>query len=91
MICWPFFADQQINSRFVEKVWKLGLDIKDTCDRNIIEKAIREVMEIKKDEFQERASKMANLARDCVGEGGSSCQNLKRLVQDIRSKAMSLK
>ncbi|KAG9138334.1 hypothetical protein Leryth_001529 [Lithospermum erythrorhizon] len=41
MICWPFFADQQINSRFVEEVWKLGLDIKDTCDRNIIEKAIK--------------------------------------------------
>ena len=29
MICWPYFADQQINSRFVSEVWKLGMDMKD--------------------------------------------------------------
>lgn len=34
MICWPFFADQQINGRFVGKVWKLGLDTKDKCDKS---------------------------------------------------------
>ena len=33
MICWPYFADQQVNSRFVSHVWKVGLDIKDTCHR----------------------------------------------------------
>ncbi|PPD70851.1 hypothetical protein GOBAR_DD32261 [Gossypium barbadense] len=30
----PCFADQQLNSRFVEEVWKLGLDMKDVCDRS---------------------------------------------------------
>ena len=33
MICWPYFADQQVNRRFVSHVWKVGLDMKDTCDR----------------------------------------------------------
>uniref|UniRef100_A0A0E0DE19 Glycosyltransferase n=1 Tax=Oryza meridionalis TaxID=40149 RepID=A0A0E0DE19_9ORYZ len=28
-VCWPFFVDQQINSRFVGAVWGTGLDMKD--------------------------------------------------------------
>ncbi|KAL6328415.1 hypothetical protein AAG906_034559 [Vitis piasezkii] len=38
MICWPYFADQRINSRFVSHVWKLGMDMKDSCDRVTVEK-----------------------------------------------------
>ncbi|KAK9061126.1 hypothetical protein SSX86_018306 [Deinandra increscens subsp. villosa] len=38
MICWPYFLDQQVNSRYVDEVWKLGRDMKDTCDRVIVEK-----------------------------------------------------
>ncbi|KAK1296679.1 UDP-glycosyltransferase 76C2 [Acorus calamus] len=37
--------DQQINSRYVSDVWKVGLDMKDTCDRVIVEKMVREMME----------------------------------------------
>ncbi|KAG6382215.1 hypothetical protein SASPL_158153 [Salvia splendens] len=72
MICWPYFGDQTINSRFVSEVWKIGLDIKDTCDRLIIEKAVREVMEVRKDEFLERADGMAKMAKKAVERGGSS-------------------
>ncbi|CAK9164452.1 unnamed protein product [Ilex paraguariensis] len=45
MICWPYFVDQQVNSRLVGEVWKLGLDMKDTCDRVIVEKMIKELLE----------------------------------------------
>ncbi|XP_039132274.1 myricetin 3-O-rhamnoside 1,2-glucosyltransferase UGT709G2-like [Dioscorea cayenensis subsp. rotundata] len=45
MICWPYFSDQMINSRFVSDVWRIGLDMKDTCDRNTVERMVREVME----------------------------------------------
>ncbi|MBA0780876.1 hypothetical protein Gotri_004927, partial [Gossypium trilobum] len=33
MVCWPYFADQQVTSRVVSRVWKIGLDMKDVCDR----------------------------------------------------------
>lgn len=33
LVCWAYFVDQQVNSRFVEKVWKVGVDMKDSCDR----------------------------------------------------------
>ena len=38
MVCWPFFADQQINSRFVAAVWRNGLDMKDVCDRAVVQR-----------------------------------------------------
>nr|CAB3466328.1 unnamed protein product [Digitaria exilis] len=33
MVCWPFFADQLINSRFVGAVWRTGVDMKDVPAR----------------------------------------------------------
>ncbi|KAL3838471.1 hypothetical protein ACJIZ3_023062 [Penstemon smallii] len=85
MICWPYFVDQQVNSRFVDAVWKLGLDMKDTCDRSIIEKRVRDLMEVRKEEFLQRADEMERLAKGCLSEGGSSYSNLELLVKDIES------
>ncbi|XP_057510902.1 7-deoxyloganetic acid glucosyl transferase-like isoform X2 [Actinidia eriantha] len=84
MICWPWFGDQQINSRFVEEVWKLGLDMKDTCDRVIIEKMVRDLMDDRGEEFRQSADRMAELAKKAVREGGSSYCNLDCLIEDIR-------
>ncbi|WMV19721.1 hypothetical protein MTR67_013106 [Solanum verrucosum] len=84
MICWPYFVDQQVNSRYVAEVWKLGLDMKDVCDRATIERMVIEVMDVKKIEFLERAKQMSNLAIASVGEGGASYQDLERLIEDIR-------
>nr|AFK79038.1 glycosyltransferase UGT6 [Bupleurum chinense] len=85
MLCWPYFVDQQVNSRFVQEVWSVGIDIKDKCDRVTIEKAVREIMEERKDEFEKSASMMAKLARQSVcDQGGSSHHNFNRLVNDIR-------
>ncbi|CDP05613.1 unnamed protein product [Coffea canephora] len=83
MICWPYFGDQHPNSRFVGELWKLGLDIKDTCDRKIVEKMIKGLMVERKDEFLQRANEMAKLARKSIEEGGSSFCNFLRLIDDI--------
>ena len=85
MICWPYFGDQLTNSRFVSEVWKIGLDMKDTCDRVVIEKMVRDVMDVKKEELLEKADQMAKLARKSVSEGGSSYCNFERLVHEIRA------
>ncbi|CAK9135694.1 unnamed protein product [Ilex paraguariensis] len=85
MICWPYFADQTINSRFVSEVWKIGLDMKDSCDRVVIERMVRETMELRRDELLERADHMAKLGRKAISEGGSSYCNLDRLIEFIRS------
>ncbi|PON56509.1 UDP-glucuronosyl/UDP-glucosyltransferase [Parasponia andersonii] len=84
MICWPYLADQQINSRFVSQVWKLGLDMKDVCDRKVVEKMVNDLMVEKREEFARSAAKMARVAEKSVNEGGSSYFNLELLIEDIR-------
>ncbi|XP_051120218.1 7-deoxyloganetic acid glucosyl transferase-like [Andrographis paniculata] len=85
MICWPYFADQTINSRFVSEIWKIGLDMKDTCDRAIVERMVRDVMEVRKDEFFERARRTAELVKKAINEGGSSYANWNRLIEFLKS------
>lgn len=84
MICWPYFMDQQVNSRFVSEVWKLGLDMKDTCDRVIVEKMVKDLMVERRDEFLKSSNRMAILANKSLCEGGSSYSNLERLIDDIK-------
>ncbi|XP_031122554.1 7-deoxyloganetic acid glucosyltransferase-like [Ipomoea triloba] len=84
MIGWPIHGEQQLNSRYVGEVWKVGLDMKDTCHRVIIEKMVRELMEERKDEFLERAQHYSKLAKQSVRQGGSSYSNLEHLLEDIR-------
>ncbi|KAH6802328.1 hypothetical protein C2S51_033774 [Perilla frutescens var. frutescens] len=91
MICWPYFVDQQVNSRYVGEVWKLGLDMKDTCDRVIVEKMVREIMELRKDEFLQRAEEMAKLANSAVSRGGSSFADVDRLIEDIKMMKITTK
>lgn len=83
MICWPYFADQQPNSRFVSEVWKLGMDMKDVCNRTVVEKMVNDLIVDRREEFMKSTVEMARLARECVREGGSSYSNLDRLIADI--------
>ncbi|PON56498.1 UDP-glucuronosyl/UDP-glucosyltransferase [Parasponia andersonii] len=89
MICWPYFADQNINSRFVSEVWKFGLDMKDVCDRKVVEKMVNDLMVERREDFEKSTAEMAKLAKNSVSEGGSSYSNLERLIEDIRFTAKS--
>ncbi|KAK1409410.1 hypothetical protein QVD17_35936 [Tagetes erecta] len=82
-ICCPSSLDQEFNSRFVSKVWKIGLDVEWRWEKNAIEKMIRDVMG-SKGELIENASKLKILARKSVRKGGSSYAMLDHLIGDIR-------
>lgn len=86
MICWPFFADQQINSRFVGKVWNIGVDMKDMNGRVVVEEMVRKLMDGNgNDELRRSAGKMAEeMAKSCT-KGGSSYMNFQKLLQHIKS------
>lgn len=85
MVCWPFFADQQLNSRLVSHAWKVGLDMKDVCDRVTVERMVNGVMGERKEEFAAAGADVARRAREAVRQGGSSWDNLDRLIEDLRS------
>ncbi|KAI3721151.1 hypothetical protein L2E82_32156 [Cichorium intybus] len=85
MVCWPYYADQQVNSRLVGEVWKLGFDMKDICDRIVIEKIIKELMDTKRDELMRPVERMMKMARRSVTKDGTSYSNLNRLIEDIKT------
>jgi hypothetical protein len=87
MICWPMIADQQVNSRCVSELWKIGFDMKDKCERAVIEKLVRDLME--SDEIVKSTDEFAGMARDSVKEGGSSYSNLQKLIEDIKSMSLA--
>lgn len=87
MICWPQVGDQQVNSSCVSEIWKIGFDMKDTCDRATIEKLVRDLMDNRRDKIMESRVQIAKMARDAVKEGGSSYRNLEKLIEDIRLMA----
>ncbi|MFS7961315.1 putative 7-deoxyloganetin glucosyltransferase [Helianthus anomalus] len=88
MVCWPYFGDQQTNSRFVGEVWKTEIDLKDTCDRLGIEKAVRDIMDSKHKLYTQVANTWENVAKESISKTGSSSIQLARLIDDIL--AMSL-
>ena len=83
MLCWPKSVDQQLISRWVSEVWKIGLDMKDTCHRSTVEKMVRCLMEDRRDEIATSMERVSKLAFDSVGEGGSSYTNFEKLVEDL--------
>uniref|UniRef100_A0A0D9WYX6 Glycosyltransferase n=1 Tax=Leersia perrieri TaxID=77586 RepID=A0A0D9WYX6_9ORYZ len=87
MVCWPFFADQQINSRFVGAVWRTGLDMKDVCDRAVVARMIREAMESPK--IRASAKALARQVRCDVADGGTSAVEFERLVEFIKNLSTS--
>ncbi|GJW64700.1 7-deoxyloganetic acid glucosyltransferase-like protein [Tanacetum coccineum] len=91
MICWPHSYDQQVNSRFAGEVWKVGIDIKDTQARLIVEEAVRDVMSMKRDLYTQSASAWKILAKESISETGSSSKSFARLVDDIRALSSSMK
>ncbi|XP_030450047.1 7-deoxyloganetic acid glucosyltransferase-like [Syzygium oleosum] len=84
MICWPQLGDRQINSWCVSEVWKIGLDMKDTCDRSTVETMVRILTEDNKEEIMRSMTRISGLSSDSVGPDGSSSKNLERLIENIR-------
>ncbi|KAM3320152.1 hypothetical protein P3S67_007352 [Capsicum chacoense] len=84
IICWPQYVDQRVTSRLVNEFWKIGLDMKDICDRSVIEKMVKDLMGTEKDEYKKSVVKLSELAKISVQEGGLSCHNLDSLIEDIK-------
>ncbi|KAK9692027.1 hypothetical protein RND81_09G236200 [Saponaria officinalis] len=88
MLCWPYFGDQQVNSRCASEVWRVGVDMKDTCDRNVVARKVADLMDSRKLELQETAARLSGVVKKSVVEGGSSHCHLDSLIQDIIQMTM---
>lgn len=86
MVGVPQWADQLTDAKFVEDVWKVGVRAKED-ERGIVRKeelvgCLKEVMEGERSkEIRRNAAKWKELAREAVGEGGSSDKNIDEFVK----------
>nr|TKW31293.1 hypothetical protein SEVIR_2G096000v2 [Setaria viridis] len=84
MICRPQFADQMMNTRYVEKTWGVGFELEGELERGKIEKAIRKLMKEREGaEMRERAKELKKNVADCLRTGGSSQIAIDKLVHHI--------
>ncbi|XP_027906752.1 7-deoxyloganetic acid glucosyltransferase-like [Vigna unguiculata] len=85
MLCFPLLVDQTINSRCVSEQWRIGVGVDGTCNRFIIEKMVKDVLENRIEGLRNSVDEIAKQARDSVKETGSSSHNIESMIKDIMS------
>uniref|UniRef100_A0A0E0Q624 UDP-glycosyltransferases domain-containing protein n=1 Tax=Oryza rufipogon TaxID=4529 RepID=A0A0E0Q624_ORYRU len=73
MICKPQFADQMLNTRYIEAVWAVGFELVGKLERGEIKKAIKRLMVEKEGaEIREGAKELKKKMDQCLESSGSS-------------------
>ncbi|KAK9157098.1 hypothetical protein Scep_003672 [Stephania cephalantha] len=84
MICWPFFAEQQMNCRYSCRHWGVGMEIDSNVKREEVERLVRELMVGEKGrEMKKRAVEWKERAHEAVSDGGTSWANVATLIHDV--------
>ncbi|KAI3856901.1 hypothetical protein MKX03_036207, partial [Papaver bracteatum] len=91
IICWPFYADQQTNSRYACDVWGIGTKIDNNVKREKIEEIVRELMEgngrgIQKKNRSKCCSDWKTKVKEATRNGGTSYANFDRLIKEVLCK-----
>lgn len=82
MLCWPFFAEQPTNCRYVCAKWGIGMEIDSDVRREEVARLVREAMDDESGKARRvKAMVWKEKAKEAVEEGGSSRKNLDRLVE----------
>ncbi|KAG6391084.1 hypothetical protein SASPL_148833 [Salvia splendens] len=84
-LCWPYFADQFHNEKYICEKWGIGLKI------DFDEEGIRSRYEIKNkidmlffdNKFKENALKLKEMCGKSVADGGTSFNNLKKFIDHL--------
>nr|AYC63486.1 UDP-glycosyltransferase [Scoparia dulcis] len=83
MVCWPFFAEQQTNCRYACAEWGIGVEIEGEVGRWKVEQMVRMMMEGEKGkEMRKKALEWKDKARLAAKPGGSSYNNLEKLINE---------
>ncbi|XP_021753217.1 7-deoxyloganetin glucosyltransferase-like [Chenopodium quinoa] len=88
MICWPFFAEQQMNGLYACKEWRVGVEMEEgSVQRKEVEGLVRDVMESEKGkELKGKAMEWKKKAEEATRPGGSSYNNFDKLVRNLVGK-----
>ncbi|KAK7412150.1 hypothetical protein VNO78_03599 [Psophocarpus tetragonolobus] len=87
MLCWPFFADQPTNCRYICNEWEIGIEVDSNAKREEVEKLVNELMVGEKgNKMRKKAMEFKKKAEEVTSPRGSSYINLDTLIQDMLLK-----
>ncbi|KAK7328138.1 hypothetical protein VNO77_22234 [Canavalia gladiata] len=84
MLCWPFFADQPTNCRYICNEWNIGIEIDSNVKREDVEKLVNELVvgeEGKK--MRKKAMELKKMAAEHTRPGGCSYMNLDKMIKEV--------
>ncbi|PWA67347.1 UDP-glucuronosyl/UDP-glucosyltransferase [Artemisia annua] len=89
MICWPFFADQQVNCWLCCNKWGVAMEIDNDVKRDKVGKLVVESMTGEKgNALRKNATKWKKKAEAaCVAKDGSSVANLEKLIHLMQTSS----
>ncbi|KAL6983552.1 7-deoxyloganetin glucosyltransferase, partial [Sarracenia purpurea var. burkii] len=84
MLCWPYFAEQQVNCRYACTAWGIGVEIDHDVKREQVENLVREMLGGEKGrQRRNTAVEWKKKAEAAAIDGGSSYNDFNRLVEDL--------
>ncbi|KAG7611066.1 UDP-glucuronosyl/UDP-glucosyltransferase [Arabidopsis suecica] len=84
MICRPFTTDQKVNARYVECVWRVGVQVEGELKRGVVERAVKRLMvDEEGEEMKLRALSLKEKLKVSVLPGGSSHSSLDDLIKTL--------
>jgi len=87
MLCWPFFADQPTDCRFICNEWKIGMEIDMNVKREDVAKLINELItgdEGKK--MRQNAMELKKAAEENTRPGGCLYMNIDKVIKEVLLK-----
>ncbi|XP_076950515.1 UDP-glycosyltransferase 83A1-like [Bidens hawaiensis] len=87
-LCWPYFADQLLNTTYICDVWRNGLGFEKDENGIIGRDEIKGKVDlvINNEEFKTRALDLKKKVMTSIEEDGSSYKNFKNFVEWIKKK-----
>ncbi|XP_014518239.1 7-deoxyloganetin glucosyltransferase-like isoform X2 [Vigna radiata var. radiata] len=90
MLCWPFFADQPTNCRYVCNEWEIGIEIDTNVKREEVEKLVNELMVGEKGKkMRKKTMYLKKKAEEFTKPGGRSYMNLDKVIKEVLLKQTS--
>ncbi|TYH37090.1 hypothetical protein ES332_D12G016700v1 [Gossypium tomentosum] len=85
LICWPFFAEQQMNCFYSCTKWGIGMEIDSDIKREKVESLVRELMEgMKGQGLRQKAIDWKKRAEIATSPDGSSYINFNKMVIQLK-------
>ncbi|KAL4196270.1 hypothetical protein AMTRI_Chr04g245320 [Amborella trichopoda] len=91
MICWPVFADQQMNCRYICHEWGIGMEIEGEVNREKVEALVKALMNGEKSrEMRLKAMEWKDGSERAFQIGGSSYLDFEKLMNEVLLKGQPM-